>query len=386
MPLGLTLDDASVLLIWTAVVLYALSFIAYAIDLGVRSAAATDAKDAAGRGASGTSAAGRGSNETSAAKARELVGAGAGASSGSGAVSIEFGDAVAATAVAPPNRAAGGAPTDRAASAAGSGTGEATTPKRMVMARIGTTLMVLAFLFHLGGTITRGIAAERVPWSNMYEFAMTGTLMIVFVYLVVLIRYDLRYLGVLIAGLALVLLGGSAVTFYVEVVPLAEPLRSVWLVIHVFVATLSTAFFALAFGLSVLQLLQARRERLEKLPDSKPLARGLRFLRTLPGADALESLAYRFAIIGFAFWTFTLIAGSIWAQDAWGRYWGFDTKEVWTFVIWVLYAGYIHARATRGWRGNRSAWLSIIGFSAVIFNFTIVNMFFKGLHAYSGLT
>ena len=254
------------------------------------------------------------------------------------------------------------------------------------MARIGTSLMVLAFVMHLAGTITRGIAAGRVPWSNMYEFAMTGTLMIVLVYLVVLIRYDLRFLGTLISGLAVVLLGGSAVTFYVQVVPLADPLRSVWLVIHVFVASLSTAFFALAFGLSVLQLMQSRRERLALLPDSKPLARGLRFLRTLPGADVLESLAYRFAIIGFAFWTFTLIAGSIWAQDAWGRYWGFDTKEVWTFVIWVLYAGYIHARATRGWRGNRSAWLSIIGFTAVLFNFTIVNMFFKGLHAYSGLT
>ena len=90
---------------------------------------------------------------------------------------------------------------------------------------------------------------------------------------------------------------------------------------------------------------------------------GPRFLRTLPGSEALESLAYRFAILGFIFWTFTLIAGSIWANDAWGRYWGFDTKEVWTFVIWVLYAGYIHARATRGWRGSRSAWLSIIGFT-----------------------
>ena len=107
--------------------------------------------------------------------------------------------------------------------------------------------------------------------------------------------------------------------------------------------------------------------------------------RTLPSAEALEGTAYRFAIIGFIFWTFTLIAGAIWAQDAWGRYWGFDTKEVWTFIIWVLYAGYIHARATRGWRGTRSAWLAIVGFIAVLFNFTIVNMFFDGLHSYAGL-
>ncbi len=374
MPNALSLDDVSVLLIWTAVVLYALAFIAYALDLGARSAAAVDTKDAAARGAT--------------SRKRELVGAAAGAGTATGSVSIEFGDAVTPTTAAPPNRTAGTgrAGAGRAGSVEGGAKDGASTTKRFVMARIGTSLMVLAFVMHLAGTITRGIAAGRVPWSNMYEFAMTGTLMIVLVYLVVLIRYDLRFLGTLISGLAVVLLGGSAVTFYVQVVPLVDPLRSVWLVIHVFVASLSTAFFALAFGLSVLQLMQSRRERLALLPDSKPLARGLRFLRTLPGADVLESLAYRFAIIGFAFWTFTLIAGSIWAQDAWGRYWGFDTKEVWTFVIWVLYAGYIHARATRGWRGNRSAWLSIIGFTAVLFNFTIVNMFFKGLHAYSGLT
>ena len=247
------------------------------------------------------------------------------------------------------------------------------------------SLTVLAFLFHLGATITRGIAAERVPWSNMYEFSMTGTLLIVAVYLVVLIRYDLRFLGTFITGLIVMLLAGVLLGgLYTEVVPLMDPLKSVWLVIHVFVASLGTAFFALAFALSVVQLMQARRER--RAVEASEAKRSPRFLRTLPTADALESLAYRFAIVGFIFWTFTLIAGSIWAQDAWGRYWGFDTKEVWTFVIWVLYAGYIHARATRGWRGTRSAWLAIIGFAAVMFNFTIVNMFFKGLHAYSGLS
>jgi cytochrome c-type biogenesis protein CcsB len=157
----------------------------------------------------------------------------------------------------------------------------------------------------------------------------------------------------------------------------------VWLVIHVFVASLSVGVFALAFALSVVQVLQARRERrrAEGVENAGP-----GFLRTLPDTVRLEYLAYRFAVVGFIFWTFTLIAGSIWAQDAWGRYWGFDVKETWTFIIWVLYAGYIHARATRGWRGTPSAWLSIVGFASVIFNFTIVNVFFKGLHAYSGLS
>ncbi|APF33988.1 c-type cytochrome biogenesis protein CcsB [Microbacterium sp. AISO3] len=353
MPEDLSLDAVSVLLVWTAVAVYALAFIAYAVDLARRSDLALKTKDS-----------------VPAAAAPVLVGAGG---------SQTIGEIRAAEAQA--ELALNARPADR---------------PRLLWARMGTTLTWIAFLFHLGATVLRGIAAERVPWSNMYEFALTGLLLVVMVYLVVLFRYDLRFLGTFITGLAVVLLGGSVLNFYVAVVPLADPLKSIWLVIHVFVASLASAFFALAFALSIVQLMQARREaralaRAGADADagdaaSAPRRDGARFLRTLPSADALESLAYRFAIIGFIFWTFTLIAGSIWANDAWGRYWGFDTKEVWTFVIWVLYAGYIHARATRGWRGNRSAWLSIVGFSAVLFNFIIVNQFFKGLHAYSGLS
>lgn len=146
-------------------------------------------------------------------------------------------------------------------------------------------------------------------------------------------------------------------------------------------AIVATGFFALGFALAGTQLLQARRERLADAAKGPKLP----FLSTLQSAPTLESLAYRLNIVGFILWSFTLIAGSIWAEKAWGRYWGWDTKEVWTFIIWVLYAGYIHARATRGWRGTRSTWLAIIGFSAVMFNFGIVNVFFKGLHSYSGL-
>ncbi|MDX2376021.1 c-type cytochrome biogenesis protein CcsB [Microbacterium sp. LRZ72] len=346
----LSLDAVSILTIWTAIAIYALAFVAYAFDLAQRSALATEAKDA------------------EAQRAAELVAAG-GAGSRSG------------------NVRGAGAQTDEVQGA------EAARRPKYVWARIGTALTVLGFAFHLAATVTRGIAAERVPWANMYEFAMTGTLLIIAVYLGVLLRHDLRFLGTFITGLIVVLLAGVMLGgLYVEVVPLMDPLKSVWLVIHVFVASLATAFFALAFALSVLQLMQARREArtiaAASVDDAPavPRRQRARFLWTLPSAEALESLAYRFAIVGFIFWTFTLIAGSIWAQDAWGRYWGFDTKEVWTFVIWVLYAGYIHARATRGWRGTRSAWLSIIGFAAVIFNFTVVNVFFQGLHAYSGLS
>ena len=250
-------------------------------------------------------------------------------------------------------------------------------PKGPRYLRAAMALTVLAWILHVGAAILRGIAAERVPWANMFEFSLTATAIIVGVFLAVQFWQDLRFLGAFITGFALIALGVATVNFYVDVVPLPPALQSTWLVIHVFVATLGTGFFALGAGLSIVQLLQSRR--------AANKAAGLKFLDTLPGADKLETLAYRVNVVGFVFWTFTLIAGAIWAERAWGRYWGWDTKEVWTFIIWVIFAGYIHARATRGWRGSRSAWLAIIGFSAVLFNFTIVNLFFKGLHAYSGL-
>ena len=332
----MNLNELSILSLYSAMAVYALAFIAFSVDLAKRSAA------------------------VSSAEATTVSGV-AGESSAAGAV-------------------AGGTTTLTRISARIAN--DAATPYgRSSSLRIGVSLTVLAWGLHLVAAILRGIAADRVPWANMYEFAMTGTLLIVTVFLIVLTRTDLRFLGTFVTGLILILLGIAAVQFYVEVAPLPPALQSVWLVIHVFVASLGTGFFALGFALSFVQLLQFRRE--ERAGTVKPGR--LKFLKTLPSAATLENLAYRTNIIGFILWTFTLMAGSIWAERAWGRYWGWDTKEVWTFIIWVIYAGYIHARATRGWRGSRSAWLAIIGFAAVMFNFGIVNVFFKGLHAYSGL-
>ena len=243
--------------------------------------------------------------------------------------------------------------------------------------RVAFALTILGWVLHVLGTVLRGIAAHRVPWANMFEFSLTASAIIVGVFIAVQVWQNLRFLGAYITGFSLIVLGFGTVGFYVNVVPLPPALQSYWLVIHVFVATLGTAFFAIGAGLSLVQLVQARRE-------TKQLA-GLKFLDTMPEAEKLETLAYRVIVVGFVFWTFTLMAGAIWAAHAWGRYWGWDTKEVWTFIIWTLFAGYIHARATRGWRGSRSAYLAIVGFGAVMFNFTIVNLFFKGLHTYSGL-
>ena len=329
----LTLDEISILCVYSAMVVYAIAFIAFSIDLARRSAAATAAADAAAR-----------------VEAKETVAVGAPRSPRSGvaakpATSVAYG--------------------------------------RSPSLRVGVAMTVLAWILHLSATVLRGLAAGRVPWANMYEFALTGTLIITTVFLVVIVvvKQDLRFLGTFITGLVLVLLGVAALNFYVSPVPLPPALQSVWLVIHVFVASASVGLFALGFALSVVQLMQARRESIAATAKAAKLT----FLATLPDSVTLENLAYRINIIGFIMWTFTLMAGSIWAEKAWGRYWGWDTKEVWTFIIWVVYAGYIHARATRGRRGSRSAWLATIGFSTVLFNFTVVNLFFKGLHAYSGL-
>jgi cytochrome c-type biogenesis protein CcsB len=246
-----------------------------------------------------------------------------------------------------------------------------------VLQRIARGLLAVGWLVHFAGTLLRGIAAERVPWSNMFEFGLTSTLLIVGVYLGALFWRDLGYLGAFVSGFVLLSLGVVTVNFYVDVVPLPPALQSWWLVIHVFVASLATAFFALGAGVSAFQLV---RERSESTGNNSS-----RLLNSLHGAPALESVAYRLYVIGFVLWTFTLIAGAIWAERAWGRYWGWDVKEVWTFIIWVVFAGYIHARATRGWRGSRSAWLGLTGFAAVLFNYGVVNIFFTGLHSYSGL-
>lgn len=336
------LEYISTIALYSAMIVYAIAFVFYVVDL-------------ANRSGDGSAALAAGSGRAAGARV-----SGAALTAGAGGT---------ATLV---RAAAETGASDRAA---------ASRQPRSRALRIGFSLTVLAFALHLVATVLRGIGAERVPWANMYEFALTATCAIVLVFLLVQFVVDLRFLGALITGMTVLFLGLTKINFYVAIVPLQPALDSYWLVIHILVAVLAVGFLTLSFGLAVLQLMQTKREARIAAGE----AGGMDFLSTLPRAVRLEDLAYRLAIIGFVFWTFTLIAGSIWAERAWSRYWGWDTKEVWTFVIWVLYAGFIHARATRGWRGTRSAWLNVIAYAAVIFNFSIVNVFFKGLHAYSGL-
>ena len=253
----------------------------------------------------------------------------------------------------------------------------------IVLERVSLALTILGTLILAASVIMRGIAAARVPWANLYEYAITGALILMLIYLVSIRSEEVRMMGTFVVGFVLLVLGTAVSIFYVEVSSLMPALQSYWLVIHVMVALLSTGFFSLAAALSLAYLLKTANW--VENGKGKGTQNFKKIMEIFPSKETLERLAYRFNISGFILWSFTLIAGAIWAERAWHRYWGWDTKEVWTFIIWAIYAGYLHANATRGWTGKRAVWLGVVGFGAVVFNFTIVNMFFQGLHTYSGL-
>lgn len=248
---------------------------------------------------------------------------------------------------------------------------------KRVLARSAAIVTIYAFVLHLGSLTARGFAAGRLPWDNLYGFVTTSALIMVGIFLAILLRRDLGFVGILVTALALIMIVTASVGINVPIVPLSPALQSRWIVIHTLVAMTATALFALSFCMSVLQLLQLRRRARG--------GRGPRFLRAVPSVDQLQIIAGRCAAVGFLFWTGTLIFGAIWANEAWGRYWGWDVKEVWAFIIWVCYAGYLHARVTQDWQGPRLAWLNVTAFGSVAFNSSIVNIFFNGLHSYSGL-
>jgi cytochrome c-type biogenesis protein CcsB len=366
-----TMGAYSELLMLLAAGTYTVAFIAFAWDLAKSSKAlrAIDLKAADAAGAVD--------------EAKVPVAAGAGASLHAGASANRVDSHLAG----PAGRAE--RPSSSAAKQAGAGSPAGQTAdadmryaaERRVPARVAVALTVLGVLIHGAGVVTRALGAGRVPWGNMYEFLTTGAFVAVAVFLLVLIRRDLRFLGTFVVGLAIVMLVAASVAYWTPVGHLVPALQSYWLIIHVSIAVMSSALFTLTFATSALQLVQSHRQ--------KSIAAGgadkIGFMRLVPSALSLDNLSSRSNAIAFIGWTFTLMFGAIWAEKAWGRFWGWDTKEVWTFVIWVVYAGYLHARATRGWTGTRAAWLSIVGYLCVVFNFTIVNQFFNGLHSYSGL-
>ena len=244
------------------------------------------------------------------------------------------------------------------------------------LARNATGLIFLADLILLAGLITRGLSAERLPIGNMYEFSITGAFAFTTAYLIALKKFQIRWLGLFVAAGALLTLGTAVTLLYVESAPLVPALKSPWLVIHVSAAIISGGIFLLANSIAAIYLI------LEKIEGKG--ARG-NWSARLPSLDALDQLTYRLIALVFPLWTFSIIAGAIWAEAAWGRYWGWDPKETWSFITWVAYAAYLHARVTAGWKGKKAAWLCLIAGSTFLFNYVYVNIWGTGKHTYSGL-
>ena len=242
--------------------------------------------------------------------------------------------------------------------------------------RLASAFMVLGFLLLLPGVIFRGVSANRVPWGNMYEFSITGALAFSAAYLFVLKKYKLRWLGLPVSLAVLLTLGTAVTLLYRPSAPLMPALKSPWLVIHVSAAIISGGVFLLANCIAATYLILDRYEQ-----------KGLRpgWAEKLPSLETLDNLSYRLVALVFPLWTFSVIAGAIWAEAAWGRYWGWDPKETWAFITWVAYAAYLHARVTIGWRGRKAAWLCLLAGSTFLFNYIYINVWGTGRHTYSGL-
>jgi cytochrome c-type biogenesis protein CcsB len=242
--------------------------------------------------------------------------------------------------------------------------------------RLATAFMVLGFLLLTAAVIFRGISAHRVPWGNMYEFSITGAFAFSGAYLFALKKYKLRWLGLPISIAVLLTLGTAITLLYRPSAPLVPALKSTWLVIHVSAAIISGGVFLLANCVAAAYLILDRYEQ-----------KGLRpvWAQRLPSLEVLDNLSYRLVALVFPLWTFAVIAGAIWAESAWGRYWGWDPKETWAFITWVAYAAYLHARVTVGWRGRKAAWLCLFAGSTFLFNYIYINVWGTGRHTYSGL-
>jgi cytochrome c-type biogenesis protein CcsB len=251
------------------------------------------------------------------------------------------------------------------------------SPRAARIGRMGMALNVLGVLLHAVAVIARGLATDRVPWGNMYEYDSAVCLVAIITWLVLAKRFDIRRLSVFVMLPIVILLFLGGTVLYTAAAPVQPALQSYWLVIHVSAAATASGLLLVPGVASLMYLVRAAHE--------KDPSRFARFAARLPAADVLDRLAYRVTILGFPLFTFGVICGAIWAESAWGRFWGWDPKETCAFVAWVIYAVYLHARATAGWRGSRAAVINILGFAAMVFNLFFINLVTSGLHSYAGV-
>ena len=259
----------------------------------------------------------------------------------------------------------------------------ADTPRRSLDERVGSAGLALIYVgiaLLLACIVLRGLSTARVPWGNMYEFINLTSFCGLVAAAVVLRRPQYRSLWVFVLVPVLILLTVSGRWLYSHAAPVMPALQSYWLPIHVSVVSLGSGVFLVAGVASVLFLL--KMSRLGE-PDRPGVV--ARVVQRLPDAQILDRIAYRTTIFAFPVFGFGVIFGAIWAEEAWGRYWGWDPKETVSFIAWVIYAAYLHARSTAGWRDRKAAWINVAGFVAMVFNLFFINLVTVGLHSYAGV-
>jgi cytochrome c-type biogenesis protein CcsB len=243
-------------------------------------------------------------------------------------------------------------------------------------------LTCIGLFCHVIAILARGLAEHRVPWGNMYEFIAAITCMAVLVLVVASVRYRAYYMGLFVLLPVVLGLGIDLTVIYTAAGSLVPALQSYWIAIHVTAMIVAAGLFIFGAVVTTIYLLADRSQRRLAAGQSSWSA-GI--LQHLPVPAILDRLSYRAILFAFPVWTFGVMAGAIWADHAWGRYWGWDPKETWSFITWVVYAMFLHARATAGWRGRRAAWIHLAGFACLMFNLIGVNLLITGLHSYAGM-
>ncbi len=241
-------------------------------------------------------------------------------------------------------------------------------------------LTIAGLVLHVAGISLRGISEDRVPWGNMYEFMTAITCMAVIVLVAAVLRYQAHYIGLFVLIPVVFALGLAVTVIYTPAGSLVPALQSYWIAIHVTAMIVAAGLFLVGAVTTAMYLAADRNERrLAAGQDSR--AAGI--MAHLPRPLILDRLSYRAILFAFPVWTFGVMAGAIWADHAWGRYWGWDPKETWSFITWVVYAGFLHARATAGWRGRKAAYIQLAGFGCLLFNLVGINLWVTGLHSYA---
>ncbi len=377
MPVNSGLAEASNALLLSTVVIYALAMLAYACDFafGRRPAAAAEKVRVPELVGTVAGAASAGAGAVSAAAGASLTGAGAAGADATGAGAAGAGAAGAGAAGAGPagSRPGGAVP--------GLAAGQARGPLGFWV-RLAFTLTCVGLTAHIAGILARGLSEHRVPWGNMYEFIIAITCMAVIVLVAAAVRYRAYYIGLFVLVPVVFALGLAVTVVYTPAGALVPALQSYWIAIHVTAMIIASGLYIVGAVVTTMYLAVDRHQR--RVAAGQPSGLG-GIIQHLPKPLVLDRLSYRAILFAFPVWTFGIMAGAIWADQAWGRYWGWDPKETWSFITWVVYAGFLHARATAGWRGRRAAYIQLVGFGCLMFNLIGVNLWVTGLHSYAGL-